>query len=117
MLNDAIANKAQTLLHEHFPYVGGLEDTTLGTICMFSIQKGEFVHVLYNGGLQGVCISNIGCKENEVNYSLRTTERQNDSLSGSGVSWYLVQQIASIIHVDEYKLVINTKKFKNKIIV
>ena len=73
---------------------------------LFSIQKGEFVHVLHNGGLHWVCISSIGCKENEVNYY--------NSLSGSGVSWYLVQQIASIIHVDEYKLVINAKNVQKQ---
>ena len=39
MLNDAIINKAQTLLHEQIPGAGGLEDTTLGPVGMFSIQK------------------------------------------------------------------------------
>ena len=100
MLNDAVVNKAQGLLHEQFPGVGGLEDTTLGPLNMFSIQKGEFVQVLHDGGLHWVCISNIGCKEHEVNYY--------DSLSGSGVSWYLCKQIAAICHEDS-ELIINTK--------
>ena len=79
MLNDAIINKAQTLLHEQFPGVGCLEETTLGPVRIFFIQKGEFVQVLHDGSIHWVCISNIGCKEHEVNYY--------DSLSGSSVSW------------------------------
>ena len=50
---------------------------------------------------------NIGCNERElVNYY--------DSLSGSSVSWYLVQQIASIVHVNESELIINTKKVRKQ---
>ena len=56
MLNDALINKAQTLLHEQFPGVGGLEDTTLGPIFMFSVQKGEFVQVLHDENIHWVCI-------------------------------------------------------------
>ena len=64
-------------------------------------KKGEFVQVLHDGSIHWVCISNTGCKEHEVNYY--------DSLSGSGVSWYLVQQIASIVHVNVSELIMNTK--------
>ena len=106
MLNDAIINKAQMLLHEQFPGVGGLEDTTLGPVRMFSIQKGEFVQVLHDGNIHWVCISNIGCNEREVNYY--------DSLSGSSVSRYLIQQIGSIVHVNESEFMINTKKVQKQ---
>ena len=51
MLNDAVINMVQTLLHEQFPGVGGLEDTTLGPIFMFSVQKGEFVQVRWKHSL------------------------------------------------------------------
>ena len=37
-----------------------------------------------------------------------------DILSGSGVSWYFVQQLASIVHVNESELVINTKKVQKQ---
>ena len=106
MLNDAVINKAQTLLHEQFPVVGGLEDTTLGPIFMFSVQKGEFVQVLHDGNLHWVCISNICCKEHEINYY--------DSLRGSRVSWHLLQQIASIVHEDGPELVIKPKKVQKQ---
>ena len=110
MLNDAVVNKAQGLLHEQFPGVGGLEDTTLGPLNMFSIRKGEFVQVLHDGGLHWVCISNIGCKEQEVNYY--------DSLSGSGVSWYFCKQIAAICHEDSELIIILTpSRYRNKTIV
>ena len=72
---------------------------------MFSI-KGEFVQVLLDGSIHGVCISNIGCNEREVNYY--------DSLSGSSVSCYLVQQIASIVHVTEAEFLTNTKKVQKQ---
>lgn len=39
MLNDAVINKAQMLLHEQFPGVAGLEDTTLGLIFSSSQSK------------------------------------------------------------------------------
>ena len=106
MLNDAVINEAQTLLHEQFPGVGGLEDTTLGPIFMFSVQKGEFVQVLHDGNIHWVCISNIGCKAHEINYY--------DSLRGSRVSWYLLQQIASIVHEEGPELVINSKKVQKQ---
>ena len=106
MLNDAVINKAQTLLHEQFPGVGGLEDTTLGPIFMFSVQKGEFVQLLHDGNIHWVCISNIGCNENEIKYY--------DSLRGSRVSWYLLQQIASIVHEDGPQLVINPMKVQKQ---
>lgn len=106
MLNDAVINKAQTLLHEQFPGVGGLEDTTLGPIFMFSVQKGEFVQVLHDGNSHWICISNIGCKENEINYY--------DSLRGSRVLWYLLQQIASIVHENGPQLIINPMKVQKQ---
>ena len=106
MLNDALINKAQTLLHEQFPGVGGLEDTTLGPIFMFSVQKGEFVQVLHDENIHWVCISNIGCKEQEINYY--------DSLRGSRVSWYLLQEIPSIVHEDGPELVITPKKVQKQ---
>ena len=106
MLNDAVINKAHTLLYEQFPGVGGLEDTILGPIFMFSVQKGEFVQVLHDGNIHWVCISNIGCKENEIKYY--------DSLRGSRVSWYLMQHIASIVHEDGPQLVINPMKVQKQ---
>ena len=106
MLNDAIINKAQTLLHDPVPGVGGLEDTTLGPISMFSIQRGEFVQVLHDGSIHWVCVSNIGCKDQDVSYY--------DSLSGSRVSWSLVQQITSIIHADKSELVVRTRKVQKQ---
>ena len=84
----------------------GLEDTTLGPIFMFSVQKGEFVQVLHDGNIHWVCISNIGCKENEINYY--------DSLRGGRVSWYLLQQIASIVHENGPQLVINPMKVQKQ---
>ena len=67
-LNDAVINKAQMLLHEQCPGVDGLEDTTLGPIFMFLVKKGKFVQVLHSGNIHWVWISNIGCKENKINY-------------------------------------------------
>ena len=63
------------------------------------------IQVLHDSGLHRVCISNIGCKDHDVNYY--------DSLSGSGVSWYLSQQAAAICHEDS-ELTINTKNVQKQ---
>ena len=45
-LNDLIINAAQNLLKQQFE-IRGLQNTTLGQACQFSIMKGEFVQILH----------------------------------------------------------------------
>lgn len=67
MLTDTSINCAQSILHEAFPNVAGLEVTTLGSTSNFSANKAEFVQILHTGSLHWLCVSNIGCRKNEIN--------------------------------------------------
>ena len=42
-LSDETINLAQVLLHKKFPLTNGFEDTTLGNLRQFSVQKNNFM--------------------------------------------------------------------------
>ena len=46
-LSDESITFAQTILFKNFTLINGFEDTTLGSLNMFSVQTGEFVQLLY----------------------------------------------------------------------
>lgn len=71
MLTDMSINCAQNILHETFPSIAGLEETTIGCI-------------------HWVCVSNIGCKKGEINYY--------DSLYHGKINPHVQKQIASLLH-------------------
>ena len=63
MLTDKSINYPQNILHEPFPNVPGLEDTTLGLKLNFSIRKEEFARFCtlalnFYGSLYGGVITN-----------------------------------------------------------
>ena len=66
-LTDKIINEAQSLLKKKYPYVNGLQDVTLGLTLSFAIQTEEFVQILHTGHAHWVTVSNIGCKDGEIN--------------------------------------------------
>lgn len=70
MLTDMSINCAQNILHETFPSIAGLEETTIGCI-------------------HWVCVSNIGCKKGEINYY--------DSLYHGKINPHVQKQIASLL--------------------
>ena len=45
-LTDNIINAAQKLLKDSYPFIGGLQVTTLAEVLAFKVEKGEFVQVL-----------------------------------------------------------------------
>ena len=60
-LTDHIIGAAQSVLRKQFTYISGMENTTLGPVFNFSVQKGEFVQILYTGSHHWILVSNIGC--------------------------------------------------------
>ena len=48
-LTDRIIGAAHSVLRSQFPYAKGLENTTLGPVYNFSVQKGEFAQILHTG--------------------------------------------------------------------
>lgn len=60
-LTDHIVGVAQSVLREQFPHPRGLENTTLGLIFNFSVQKGQFSQTLNTGSPHWVLVSTVGC--------------------------------------------------------
>ena len=65
-LTDHIIGVAHSVLRDQFPYIGGMENTTLGPVNSFTIQRGEFVQILHTGSSHWVLASNIGCSSPSV---------------------------------------------------
>ena len=69
-LNDDIINASQQLISKHFPKINlvssGLQDVALGKILAFSVQNDQIIHTEYDGS-HWVTVSNVGCKDSEVN--------------------------------------------------
>lgn len=90
MLTDMSINCAQNILHETFPSIAGLEETTIGSKLLFTAHKQEFVQILHDGNLHWVCVSNIGCRKGEINYY--------DSLYCERIKPHVQKQIATLLH-------------------
>lgn len=102
MLSDESINLGQNLLHQQFPGIKGLEDTSLGVVFNFSVcREGWFVQVLHDFSCHWVCVSNIGCRTGEVNLY--------DSLNAGMVKPSLQKQITSIMVASSRSLRINVE--------
>lgn len=101
MLTDTSINCAQNILHEAFPKVAGLEDTTLGPELNFSTHKEEFVQILHTGSLHWLCVSKFGCKKGEINYY--------DSLYGGVIANHVQKQIAKMLQEDSDHITVHVK--------
>ena len=47
-LSGETINLAQVLLHKEIPLTNGFEDTTLGNLRQFSVQKNDFIQVIHD---------------------------------------------------------------------
>ena len=66
-LTDNIINAVQKLLKDSYPFIGGLQVTTLAEVLAFKVEKGEFVQVLNVDNSHWITCSTVGCKRGEVN--------------------------------------------------
>ena len=100
-LTDHIIGAAHSVLRRQFPHAKGLENTTLGPIFNFSIQKGEFAQILYTGSHHWILVSNIG-------YSNQSEIRLYDSLFRGRIPIFVKKQIASLLHVESrsFKIIV-----------
>ena len=47
-LSDETINLAQVLLHKKFPLTNGFEDTILGNLRQFLVQKNNFIQIIHD---------------------------------------------------------------------
>ena len=87
-LSDESINLAQTILFRNFPLISDFEDTTLGSLSMFSVQTGEFVQVLHENN-HWVTVSSPTERATSVVYLY-------DSLQRESLNKNLVKQIARL---------------------
>ena len=90
-LTDHIIGTAQSVLRKQFPYISGVENTTLGPVFNFSLQKREFAQILYTGSHHWILVSNIGC-------FCSPEVKLCDSLFRGRILVCVKKQIASLIH-------------------
>ena len=100
-LTDHIIGAAHSVLRSQFPHAKGLENTTLGPIFNFSVQKGEFAQILHTGSHHWILVSNIGCpNQSEV--------KLYDSLFRGRIPIFVKKQIASLLHEESrsFKIIV-----------
>ena len=100
-LTDHIIGAAHSVLRSQFPYANGLENTTLGPIYNFSVQKGEFAQILHTGSHHWILVSNIGC-------SNQSEVKLYDSLFRGRIPIFVKKQIASLLHEESrsFKIIV-----------
>ena len=100
-LTDHIIGAAHSVLRKQFPGVGEMENTTLGLVDNFSVQRGEFAQILYTGSSHWVLASNSGCSNpSEVNL--------HDSLFRGRIPMPVKKQIASLVYEEgkKFKIIV-----------
>ena len=107
-LTDHIVGAAQSVLREQFPHARGLENTTLGPIFNFSVQKGQFSQILNTGSHHWVLVSTVGCYTPSVVYLY-------DSLFSGRIAALVQKQIASIIYEEgtSFKVIVPNVQHQN----
>ena len=84
-LPDMTINLAQSILHQQFPSVLGLEHTELGLTDMFTVRKDSFLQILY-GNYHWVTV--FGNEKGEISFY--------DSLSNGNIPRVFLHQICDI---------------------
>ena len=80
-LNDNVIAASQKLLLQHFPQIGGLQLTTLQQVRGFVVHRSEFVQIINVDSAHWCVVSNIDCKQGEVNiFDTMYTEVQSSSI-------------------------------------
>ena len=85
-LSDMTINLAQSILHQQFRSVLGLEHTELGLTNMFTVRKNSFLQILY-GNYHWVTV--FGNEKGEISF--------HDSLSNGNIPQVFLHQICNII--------------------
>ena len=98
-LDDKLIDAAQFLIAEQFPGVSGLQTVCLQAKQGFDIQRQSFVQVLNVSSNHWITVSNVGCKEGEVNVY--------NSLLGCGITRSVKASIASIVFCPSSPLCLN----------
>ena len=96
------------MLRKQFPHAKGLENTTLGPIFNFSIQKVEFAQILNTGSHRWVLVSNAG-------YYNPSDVHLYDSLFSGRITLFIQKQIASILHEEGSSFKITVPKVQRQI--
>ena len=84
-LSDMTINPAQSILHQQFPSVLGLEHTELGLTNMFTVRKNSFLQILY-GNYHWVTV--FGNEKGEISFY--------DSQSNGNIPRVFLHQICNI---------------------
>jgi hypothetical protein len=67
-LTGSIISAVNMTLHNQFPMMQGLQDTTLGETLEFDKPADKFIQILHSSSNHWVMVSNIGCCAGQLNY-------------------------------------------------
>ena len=61
ILSDQSTNLAMGLIHEQFPHIGGLADSSTGKCQQFDIVSREngYIQILHAGSMHWICVANM----------------------------------------------------------
>ena len=100
-LSGGTINLAQVLLHKEIPLTNGFEDTTLGNLRQFSVQKNSFIQIIYDHN-HWVAIYCDSFAEKFIIYLC-------DYLQKSELSKYILRLVFSISRSSESEMKIISK--------
>ena len=63
MLTDKSINLVMSFIHEQFPHIGGLTDSSIGKCQKFDIAPSEngYIQILHAGSMHWICVANMAC--------------------------------------------------------
>ena len=104
MLSDDSINLAMNLLHQQFPEIGGLTDTSIGKCQQFDIVPSEskYIQILHAGSLHWICVANM-----EEDKSSNQAHYIYDSLVLQRIKQDAIQQIAAYSFSQEDELLLH----------
>ena len=92
------------MIHEQFPYIGGLTDCSIGKCQQFDIVPREngYIQILHAGSMHWICVANMtsGKSSNQVHYVF-------DSLFSRKIQQDVIHQIAAYSFCPENELIIH----------
>ena len=103
MLTDESINLAMNMIHEQFPQIGGLTDSSIGKLQQFDIvpPTAQYIQILHCEPLHWVCVANMSNLKSDNHFHMLY-----DSLAATKAREDVVDQVVDYSSCLEKKLII-----------
>ena len=104
MLTDESINLAMGLIHENFPHIGGLTDSSRGKCQQFAnvLRENGYIQILHASSMRWICVANMisGKSSNQMHYVF-------DSLFSQKIQQDVIHQVAAYSFCPENEFIIH----------